>query len=358
VRIDCKLSAREVFGTRSVRHAAAACLAVLLLFAPTPPVRASANANLDLPSGQPQQISVPGTSGPVGALAETLSAACREDSDAFAGRLTAPNGTAFRDLPQSQQTALLKRMVLLDQPGRPLLSTDATGQTQMRCEAGGVVAVMRLGAAQTRENLSFIVVDVLPPRVTPQPGGRAEAPDDSENTRTVRFGLVREGSDWKLLSLGLVLIDIPTLAQQWQLADAESRETTAIAAIRTIAAALKMYQEAFGRLPEVLEQLGPAEKDALSPDHAGLLNARLAAGESGGYTFRYSIIPASDDADESEREKSAGFALAATPMKYGEDGRRSFYLDSHGGLKGADKRGQVANSKDPLIDDSAGRGTP
>ena len=45
-------------------------------------------------------------------------------------------------------------------------------------------------------------------------------------------------------------------------------------------------------------------------------------------------------------------------MKYGEDGRRSFYLDSRGGLKGADKRGQVANSKDPLIDDSAGRGTP
>ena len=96
---------------------------------------------------------------------------------------------------------------------------------------------------------------------------------------------------------------------------------------------------------------GPAPKDGLSPDRAALLDGPLAAGESGGYRFRYVIAPAGGPVDDAERDKVAGFALAATPVKYGQGGRRSFYLDSSRTLRGADKQGEVATSSDPLIDD-------
>ena len=43
------------------------------------------------------------------------------------------------------------------------------------------------------------------------------------------------------------------------------------------------------------------------------------------------------------------FELAATPVEYGNAGRRSFYLDSKGVLRGADKHGAVATIDDPEI---------
>jgi hypothetical protein len=128
-------------------------------------------------------------------------------------------------------------------------------------------------------------------------------------------------------------------------------EAGAVASLRDIADALRIYQRAFDRLPESLEQLGPAPKEGLSPDRAALLDEPLAAGQSGNYRFRYVIVPAAGTVEESERDKSAGFALAATPMQYGQGGRRSFYLDSEGVLRGADKHGEVATSSDPRIDD-------
>jgi hypothetical protein len=73
----------------------------------------------------------------------------------------------------------------------------------------------------------------------------------------------------------------------------------------------------------------------------------LAGGEAGGYQVRYAIVPGASGEDESERDKAAGFTLAATPIKYGNDGRRSFFLDSSGTLRGADKNGAVATADDP-----------
>ena len=48
---------------------------------------------------------------PAAALAEALSAACRQDADAFAPYLTALSAAAFRALPDVQRSALLKRFV-------------------------------------------------------------------------------------------------------------------------------------------------------------------------------------------------------------------------------------------------------
>ena len=135
----------------------------------------------------------------------------------------------------------------------------------------------------------------------------------------------------------------------------QTRERNAMAAMRKVASALRSYQNAYGNLPETLDQLGPAGQGGASPEMAGLLDSELARGVAGGYRLRYSIVPATGEENESERNKGAGFTLAAMPVVYGKDGRRSFFLDATGTLRGADKNGVVATADDPAISDQAQR---
>ena len=280
----------------------------------------------------------PAAADPAQTLQETLTAACRHEENAFASHLTSGNADAYRALSQDQRVALLRRMVLLDDPGKPLLST-SEGRSVVRCEAGGVTSEMLFGAAEVQENLAFIPVSV----------------PEGEQTRSVRFGFVRESGQWKLLSVGLLILDIPALAREWQESEVKTRERSAIAAMRRVAGALRSYQSAYGNLPETLEQLGPPAQGGASPEKAGLLDSELAGGAAGGYRLRYSIVPATGEENESERNKAAGFTLAATPIVYGKDGRRSFFLDATGTLRGADKNGAVATADDPAIGDETQR---
>ena len=42
------------------------------------------------------------------------------------------------------------------------------------------------------------------------------------------------------------------------------------------------------------------------------------------------------------------FEVSATPKTYGKSGRRSFYTDHTGTVRGADHRGEPANAEDPV----------
>jgi hypothetical protein len=278
-------------------------------------------------------------SNPSEVLAETLSAACRHDEADFVTHLPAQTAKAFDGLPEKQRSTLLARLALLSGPGKSLLSTANDGHTIVRCEAGGMVTEMHFGAVEAGENLAFVAVDV--PAAEDQPA------------HSVRFGMVREGGDWRLLSVGLLMLDLPSLSQQWVEEDVRASEMKAVDDLRDIAQALQLYQRGFDHLPETLDQLGPAPPGDISPDHASLLKVPLASGQEGDYRFRYVIVPSRDGADQEEKDKAAKFVLAATPLAYGKagTGRRSFYLDSDGTLHGADKQGEVATSTDPEIDD-------
>jgi len=266
---------------------------------------------------------------PSAALAAALMAACRQSEAQFAPYLTADNAAAFRELPASQRTALMKRFVLLDEPGRPLLSSDAQGRTVVRCGTPGMTTEMRFGEMRLQENLAFIPVEI---------------PIENAATRRIVFGMAREGGGWKLLSVGLLLLNLPELSRQWAASEAEASEAEAVAALRKLANAAASYRRAFGKLPETLAQLGPAPKEGISPEAAGLVDAELAAGKKGGYLFRYRILPASGERAE------ASFELAGTPTEYGKTGRRSFLLDASGTLRGDDKQGAVATASDPRIE--------
>jgi hypothetical protein len=280
----------------------------------------------------------PASASPETALSDALSAACRQDSPAFANSLTADNAAAFRELPGAQRTAMMKRFVLLEEPGKPLLSTGGKGQKIVRCESPSFTTEMRLGATRLRENLAFVPMEI---------------PITGEDPRTITFGLVREGGNWKLLSVGLMMLDVPAMAKQWEQADLDASEDAAIADLRSVASALDTYRRAYGKLPDSLTALGPAPPNGVSPETAGLLDSDLAAGSKDGYTIRYTIAPAASNLPEEDADKAETFSLSSSPKEYGRTGRRSFFLDSSGVLRGADKHGEIATSTDPRIGPSS-----
>jgi len=257
------------------------------------------------------------------ALAAALSAACRANETQFENYLTVDNAAAFRALPEEQRSAVLKRFSLADEPGKPLLSSDDQNHIVLRCTAPGGTAEFRFGDTRTRENLAFIPVAVK----------------DSESTE---FGLVRENGGWRLISLGLVLLDIQQLSKQWAESDLAAREDGAVANLRALSDAIQTYRRAFGKLPDSLAQLGPAPKDQVSPDQADLVSDQLAAGDGGGYRFRYRIVSGAEEGDDA-------FELAAMPDDYGKTGRRSFLVDAAGKFHGADKHGDQATEDDPVV---------
>jgi hypothetical protein len=263
-------------------------------------------------------------SDPAAALSAALVAACRGNETQFSNYLTADNATAFRALPAEQRAAFLKRFSLSDMPGKPLSSTDQQNRALLLCQTPSGSVQYRFGVARVHENLAFIPVAVVD-------GEQAE------------FGLVRENGGWRLLSLGLVLLDIPQLAKQWIEEDLRAREDAAMEAVRSLADAIQTYNRAFGKLPESLAELGPAPKGQISPEQASLASADLAAGKQNGYLFRYRIVP-----DPSGNDTN--FELAASPESYNNVGRRSFFLDAEGKIHSADKHGAVATSDDPLVE--------
>jgi hypothetical protein len=302
---------------------------MLLFRAPALVLALGAVSVMNAPTALGQQSSPPET-----ALSDVLSAACKQDSSAFANSLTADNATAFRSLTGAQQTAMMKRFVLLDQPGRVLLSTSSMGKRVVRCESPGFTSEMRLGEAKVRENLAFVPMEI---------------PVAGEKPRSMTFGFVRESGAWRLISVGLMLLDVPAMAKQWEQADLDASEDAAIADLRSVASALETYRRAYGKLPDALSALGPAPPEGVSPEAAGLLDKDLAGGSKDGYSIRYTIIPAAGAPPEDEADKAEAFSLSSSPKEYGKAGKRSFFLDSSGTLRGADKQGAAATSTDPRI---------
>jgi hypothetical protein len=259
---------------------------------------------------------------PVAALTSALTAACRSNETQFANYLIADSATAFKALPAEQRTQFLERFSFADEAGRPLISADDKNHTVVRCVAPEGTAEFRFGDVRIHENLAFIPVSVV-------------------NSQDTEFGLIREGGSWRLLSLGLVMLDVPQLSRQWAASDLDAREDAAIANLRGISEAVQTYKNAWGKLPESLAQLGPAPKDEISPEQASLVNEHLAAGSATGYQFRYRVV--------SVREGEQSFELTARPEDYGKTGKRSFLLDSGGKIHAADRHGQLATAEDTTL---------
>lgn len=267
------------------------------------------------------------------ALRDALAAACAQNERDFARFLTAENAKVFAQLTPTTRVALMKRFVLLDQPGLPQVRANPNGRPLVRCETASVTTEMQLGAANVQENLAFIPIEV-------RGIGDAAGADARRNT----FGMVRESGGWKLLSVGLLLLDLRTLEQQWEQQELEANERDAIEALGRVAAAIEKYRQMYGKLPETLAQLGPPQRGAASAAASALLGTELASGSSAGYALRY-VLEAALAASG-----TAKYELAATPLVYGKTGRRSFLMDASGVVRGADRQGALASTSDPPVE--------
>ena len=231
------------------------------------------------------------------------------------------------------RVALMKRFVLLNEPGRPTASANPAGRPILRCQTPDVTTEMQIGGAELRDNIAFLHMEL-----------RGATDTTGANVHQITMGLVREDGEWKLLSLGLLLLDLPALEVEWDAAEMESTERDAIEAVKKVSAAVEAYRNKFSRLPESLANLGPPLHGAANGEAAGFLDSDLANGMKNGYAIRYVIVGAST------LGAPAKYELAATPLQYGRTGRRSFFRDSNGAVHAADRGGAVGSEADPKVE--------
>jgi hypothetical protein len=277
--------------------------------------------------------SAPVLTGPSLALRQALAAACRQDETEFTKYLTKRNAETFSTLTEGARVALMKRFVLLNEPGKPSLVTGAAGRPLVRCETPVGAAEMQIGGADVNDNLALLPVEI-----------RDATDTVGESVLHVKMGLVREHGEWKLISVGLVLLDLPSLAVEWDTAQIDSTEKTAIESLKTIADAVEKYRRTYTRLPDSLANLAPPAKGGPSAESAALLDPDLAAGARSGYNFRYVL------ASNSTLGMPAKYVLAATPQVYGRTGKRSFLTEGDGVIHGADRQGGVGTASDPKVE--------
>ena len=278
-------------------------------------------AGAQMQTATQQQANV-ADSGPAAALTNVLSAACRGDEAAFGNSFTAENAAAYRALPAEERQRLMQRFSLSDDTGKPMLSSDPNNHTVIRCERAGSTTEFRFGAARVHENLAFIPITVV-------------------NGQSDDFGMVREGGNWKLLSLGLVMLDIKQLSVQWAQSEIDAREDAAAENLETLGKAIDEYEQTFGKLPESLVQLGAGPTKQVTPERAAIVSAALAAGSDGGYRFLYRVT---SDANSSQGQ----YVVEALPQDYGTSGRKSFFRDASGKIHEADEHGASASADDPI----------
>ncbi len=277
-------------------------------------------------------IPQPATASPAAALRDALSAACSQNQTDFARLLTARNKEAFSRMTPAARVSLLKRFVLLNERGKPTASVNPAGRPILRCETPDVITEMQIGGSEIQDNIAFLPMEL-----------RDATDTTGANVHQIIMGMVREDGEWKLLSLGLLLLDLPALEVEWDSAEMEATERGAVSALKEIAEAIERYRSSYSRLPESLAHLGPPLHGKANAESAGLLDSELATGVKNGYTFRYVVAGAST------LGAPAKYQLAATPMEYGRTGRRSFFRDEKGGLHGADRQGAVGSETDPPV---------
>lgn len=292
-----------------------------------PAHRASAQASESVP--QPPTRSA---AGPIAALRDVLTAACSQNQTDFSRYLTARNKESFSRMTPAARVAFMKRFVLLNEPGDPSVLVNPTGRPTVTCKTPAGVAEIEVGGADENDNVAFLPVVLR------------DATDTSgSGAITVNMGMVRENGAWKILSLGVVLLDLPSLEIEWDSEEADKNEQSAIRSLKAIANAVESYRRKYARLPENLSALSTPAHGPASPEASGLLDAELAAGQKDGYSFRYVVVGAS------ALGAPAKFELAATPVSYGRTGRRSFFRDAEGTLRGADRHGAVGSASDPKL---------
>lgn len=303
-------------------------LLCIFLFTATKSVAQESASKPDAGAGTPATAAA--QSGPGSALSNALAAACSQNQVEFTRFLTVRNKESFSRMTPAARVALMKRFVLLDEPGKATISANPSGRPIVRCETPGSTVEMQIGGAEIHDSIAFMPLEL-----------RETTDSTGASARQINMGLVREEAEWKLLSLGVLLLDLPALEVEWDESEIEATEKDALESLKEIASTVDSYRKKYGRLPESLAELAPPTRGARSREVPIPLDPDLAKGAKNGYAFRYVIAGASD------LGAPAKYELSATPLRYGRTGRRSFFRDSNGVVHAADRQGAVGSQTDP-----------
>src|ERR1700686_535446 len=151
--------------------------------------------------------------GPAAALRDVLQTACSQNAGDFSRYLTARSKESFERLTPAARVALMKRFVLLNVPGKASATANLAGRPLVRCETPDVTTEMAIGGADVRENVAFLPMEL-----------RDAADSTGVSVHQINMGLVREDGQWRLLSIGLLLLDLPALEVEWDAAESDANE--------------------------------------------------------------------------------------------------------------------------------------
>src|SRR5215831_18518304 len=178
-----------------------ACFALSLAFVSSISATQESSPRGDVPP-------TPSPSGPLAALRDLLVAACSHDEVSFKKFLTSRNKESFSRLTVAARTELMKRFVLLSDPGKPTTSRNPVGRPIVSCATPYGTAEIQIGGADLRDAVAFLPVDL-----------REVSDPESGAAHHILFGMVREEGEWKVLSVGLLLLDLPSLEVEWDRAE-------------------------------------------------------------------------------------------------------------------------------------------
>jgi hypothetical protein len=281
----------------------------------------------------PCPAQTPAVATPATVLRDAMLAACSQHPDEFRRALTSRNAAAFSRIAPTARTTFLKRFVLLDKPGQSHSENTSNDTFLVSCSNSDITTQIQIGKTELRDNLAYLPFEIK------------DASDSAgAASRRVTIGMVRENGEWKLLSLGLLLLDLPSLEEEWDRAEIQANEKLAIAYLKQIAEAVETYRKTYTRLPDTLAVLGPPLQGTAKSDKASLISEELAAGRKDGFVFRYVIVGANNSG------APAKYELAAIPAEYGRSGTRSFFRDSSGSFHAADRQGSVGSEIDPKLE--------
>ena len=270
---------------------------------------------------------------PSSVLRDAMMAACAHKADDFRQVLTTRNAAAYSRITPAARTTFMKRFVLLDSAGEPHSQNLSNDSYLVTCVNPEATAQITIGKPEPHDNLAFVPFDIK------------EASDTTgEGTRHAQIGMVRENGHWKLLSLGLLFLDLPSLEVEWDRAEIAVNEKSAVVNLKAIADAVENYRKTYTRLPDTLLVLGPPAEGPAKIEKAGMLSDELAKGRKEGYVFRYVVVGASTSG------APAKYELAAIPAEYGRTGAQSFFRDSNGVMRSADHQGAVGSESDPKVE--------
>src|SRR5260370_388693 len=120
---------------------------------------------------------------------------CYQKQGGFDCFLKARSKEAFSRMTAQARVALMKRFVLLNEPGKATASANPAGRPIVRCQTPDVTTEMQIVGAALRDNVAFLPMALRD--ATDTPGAEAHQ---------ITLGLLREGAAWQLLSLASLVL--------------------------------------------------------------------------------------------------------------------------------------------------------